>query len=444
MEKLTQLRQLAEIYEKEILTRLVSFESDRLEILSLLEEKEFYVYKKQFQLLVECISKNLSISTEFIKNGLTLSEFIFTGDIRQLDFIIRDVKNTAQSIKLFEFLQSESNNLNPNEVTSITADMQSKLLTEFSIKENTISHVSDIISEFQKTREEYKTKKANGNELIGISTGFKKLDNAIDGLRKGHLWIIAGYTNMGKTSTTVNIIANLIKQKKRVVFYSLEMTSVDIFARLLGVMTEDNNLSIIKGYEKNEDRLNEVIQEIEKTNFTIHTDKYDLSEIVYSMYKENLTQPVDLFVVDFIQNVTIKNTKSEYETTTTSALELQQCAKRLKVPIIALSQISNDSAKNEDSVVMGFKGSGAIASASDFAIEIKPDEDSIADYRTKLYQKIPVNVKWVIKKNRHGSVGEIKMIFNGKTGTYIDKQEQDEKDLSLFTKKNENISHKMD
>ena len=287
MEKLTQLRQLAEIYEKEILTRLVSFESDRLEILSLLEEKEFYVYKKQFQLLVECISKNLSISTEFIKNGLTLSEFIFTGDIRQLDFIIRDVKNTAQSIKLFEFLQSESNNLNPNEVTSITADMQSKLLTEFSIKENTISHVSDIISEFQKTREEYKTKKANGNELIGISTGFKKLDNAIDGLRKGHLWIIAGYTNMGKTSTTVNIIANLIKQKKRVVFYSLEMTSVDIFARLLGVMTEDNNLSIIKGYEKNEDRLNEVIQEIEKTNFTIHTDKYDLSEIVYSMYKEN-------------------------------------------------------------------------------------------------------------------------------------------------------------
>jgi len=295
----------------------------------------------------------------------------------------------------------------------------SKLQKDFVIKSNKEENITRVLKDFDDRTLEYQEKVKNGLELIGIPSGYNKIDKVIDGIRKGHFWVIGAYTSMGKSSLALNLTSNLIKQGLRVVYYSLEMTQVDIVSRLLGVMGNDNGRSIIKGYPKNKEELEINKQKLVDTNFMVKTDVNELSDLIMSMYEENVIKPVDMFVVDYIQNINLKGSKSEYETSTKVALDLQLSALRLNIPIIALSQISNEGAREKDSQqVMSFKGSGGIGASADLAIEIKLREENNEERIRKLQNGESVMMKLVIKKNRHGEVGFIDVLFNGVTGIF--------------------------
>jgi hypothetical protein len=72
---------------------------------------------------------------------------------------------------------------------------------------------------------------------------------------------------------------------------------------------------------------------------------------------------------------------------------------------------------------MSFKGSGAIGSSADLAIEIGIGEETIKDWKEKLHDGKPVKMKWSIRKNRHGKVGMIETSFDGNTGVFKDYDE---------------------
>jgi replicative DNA helicase len=198
------------------------------------------------------------------------------------------------------------------------------------------------------------------------------------------------------------------------------MSKIDVLTRLVGIMTKQQGLSILKSFPHDESEVADAIKKISESNMSVHGNKYDIDSIEFSMYEEQMKCPVDLFVVDFIQLISVKEARSEYETVTKAMLALQQTAKRLKVPIIVLSQISNEGAKSQSEATMSFKGSGSIGSAADFAIEIKIGEEKTEDWKTKLYKGEPVKMKWNVRKNRHGKVGYIDMMFTGATGIFSD------------------------
>jgi replicative DNA helicase len=230
--------------------------------------------------------------------------------------------------------------------------------------------------------------------------------------------VIGGYTNMGKTATSLNIASNVIKQGKRVVYYSLEMSKTDILSRLLGIMTKESGLAILKGSKYDSGAVAGCMELISKSESSIYNEKTELSAIEGSMLEENLNKPVDLFIVDFLQLITLKGAKSEYESVSTAILELQQTAKKLKVPIIVLSQVSNEGAKYNNEVVMSFKGSGSIAAAADLAIEINIGETDKELWKIKMHKGEPVKMLWNVRKNRHGKVGSLEMAFDGRTGVF--------------------------
>jgi replicative DNA helicase len=236
------------------------------------------------------------------------------------------------------------------------------------------------------------------------------------------LWIIGGYTNLGKTYASLNILTHLLKQGKRTVFYSLEMSRVDIISRILGILTGENGSSIAKGYVE-KTKVETALETIRTSNLGIHSSKTELSQILLSMYEESIKNKPELFVVDFLQLITVKGTSSEYEAVTHAILELQKASKRFKIPIIVLSQVSNDGARQGDQQVMGFKGSGAIASSADLAIELVSGEESVKELREKMNNGEPVKIKWHIKKNRHGRVGSMNMEFTGKTGIFTEEND---------------------
>lgn len=402
--------------EQEIISRLLMSPEKTMEAAEILNPSDFDFYRKEYETILNAFVEDENVITAFKKAKIKYADLLDVTTFREPSKIAKDLKDLSNAQKIKKILEKYHDIIPEKDLDKFVSKLQVELLNTVDINETEKTLIKDIIEDFKLEVQEYKDKPQGS--LIGIPTGYEKLDNIIDGLRPEHLWIIGAYTNMGKTFATLNIVANLIKQKKRVVIYSLEMSKNDVVARLLGILTNQNGLSIMKG--SNKQTTDEAVQELIESNLSIITNKTELSQITISMMEENLKNPVDLFVVDFIQLVTMEGAKSEYETTTETALQFQKFAKKLKKPIMVVSQISNDGAKNQNDMVMSFKGSGAIAAAADLAIEIRHAEENATEYKRKIQAGEPVNMKWLIMKNRHGKVGYIPLEFNGYTGIFKD------------------------
>ena len=77
--------------------------------------------------------------------------------------------------------------------------------------------------------------------LIGNSTGFKDLDNKLQGIQRGDLIVVAGRPSMGKTSFAMNIAENVLLDEDSsgaVLIFSLEMPGESLTTRMLSGMTK--------------------------------------------------------------------------------------------------------------------------------------------------------------------------------------------------------------
>lgn len=281
--------------------------------------------------------------------------------------------------------------------------------------------IQDVMREYDAEQAIFTQKQKDGKAFIGYDIGFEKANELADGLRQGHLWILGAYTSGGKTFWSLNVVANLLKQGVPVAFYSLEMSKVDVFGRLLGILSGVNSRKILKGnldvYEAQ--KVEEARKLIEKSGFRIHTEKNNLTEMMTSMNIEGLTGRAKVFVIDYAQLVTT-NDSSEYDTMRNLSTQLQSFCRKKNMPVILLSQVSNENAKDPNSSMIGFKGSGALGASADIAIEMVSD-DSKTDREEKIANKQPLNIKMCVKKNRHGAIRNISCEFNGTNGRFTEK-----------------------
>ena len=414
-----ELNKKSKTFEVELLSNLFVREEQIPSILSRLSEKDFYYYGKAYQVVVNAYKENKNLIDELTSKGVFDSEYL-TSDVsyRKAIDIADDIKAVSKTRHFLSLLESKIKTLSGDNINEQIADFQ-RTLAKTITGDSELSAIENVLAEYQEKRLEYEERFKNGDGIIGISTGYQKIDEVIDGFREEHLWVLGGYTNTGKTAASLNFVSNLVNQKKRVVYYSLEMSKNDIVSRLLGIMTDQSGLDILKGRAKDEKEIQSKYELLKESQMSIYNEKTNLSQLVGSMIEEHHTNKVDLFVIDFLQLITVNGAKSEYESVSTAILELQQLAKKLKTPIMVLSQISNDGARNQSDVVMSFKGSGSIAAAADFAIEINIGEEDRDEWKKKLKNNEPVKMIWNIRKNRHGRVGSVDMMFSGKTGRFL-------------------------
>jgi replicative DNA helicase len=414
-----------ELLEKEILSSLIHGGEKVAKALQIVSIDDFVVYRRQAEVIFDCWKNDKNIVMELVSKKLSLSSIQDdTFSTRSIEKACAELKKISTRGALTKILGEAHKSVPENDIETFIGEVQQRLIKVIETGERENSDIESAVGEFIEYQNVYEEKRKTGGKLLGLSTGYEKLDDVIDGLRPEHLWVIGGYTNLGKTYASLNILSHLLKQGKRTVFYSLEMSRVDIISRVLGILLNENGSGIAKGFG-DKSKVTGALEVIKKSRLGIHSTKTDISQILLSMYEESIKDKPELFVVDFLQLVTVKGTKTEYEATTQAILELQKAAKRFKLPIIVLSQVSNDGARAGDQQVMGFKGSGAIAAAADLAIELVSGEDSIKDLREKMNRGEPVLIKWHIKKNRHGRVGSMTMEFTGKTGVFTEFKEQE-------------------
>ena len=417
--KLLELNTRQKLLEAELLHGLIFSGEQLSKVLARMSVDDLRYYRRAFDVVVDAQKNGKNLFNELISEKITTSEFLPEHPIhRPIENITKEIVAICNTRKAIELFEKASLQISHDNIGNFLSEFQRELALSIASDATERSHIDSVIAEYREKQEFYKNKFKNGGGIIGVSTGFDKLDAIIDGFRPEHLWVVGGYTNMGKTACSLNFVSHLVKQGKRVVFYSLEMSKTDILSRLLGVMTEQNGITILKNFPHDTEKVSESMRMLIDSGMSIYSEKVNLAEIESSMTEEHLKKPVDLFVVDFLQNVQVKNADNEYQQISTAIIEFQQLAKRLKVPIMVLSQISNEGARNTNDSVMSFKGSGTIAAAADIAIELMYGEEDKADRIRKINEGQPVSMKWNIRKNRHGKVGHIDMSFNGRTGVF--------------------------
>lgn len=308
---------------------------------------------------------------------------------------------------------------NDGKPEKILAEANKKLLGVRG-EDEAVSGGKELVSIYEKAQIEYTEKLKSGKEIIGLSSGFKFLDRIIDGIRPGHLWVIGGATSVGKSFFAINILDSLLKQKKRVIFYSLEMSKLDITQRVVGLISGINGMSGLKGYtdeyEKNE--IEKAKQEVYSSGLNVYKGEHHWNNIKLSMLEQHNKEPVDCFFIDYIQQIE-SDERSHYDTLRVVSKELQSYAQSLGVPVIAFSQLSNESI-NTKSDAIGYKGSGDIANSADLGLELRLDEDSKELLKEKFEKKEPIKIKLIARKNRHGQMGTQDLLFDPIYGKFVE------------------------
>ena len=251
--------------------------------------------------------------------------------------------------------------------------------------------------------------------LIGESTGFKDLDNKLQGIQKGDLIVVAGRPSMGKTSFAMNIAENILfneDSEGAVLIFSLEMPGEALTTRLLSGMTRINQQNVRSGMLKDNEMksLFEESKKLEKMPLWVD-DSSLLSPMELRAKARRLARSengLSLIVVDYLQLMQLPmSTENRVNQISEISRSLKSLAKELNVPVIALSQLNRavEQRPNKRPIMADLRDSGAIEQDADVILFIYRDEVYNEDSDQGNTAEI------IIGKQRNGPIGKVKLTF---------------------------------
>jgi len=181
--------------------------------------------------------------------------------------------------------------------------------------------------------------------LIGVSTGFKLLDEMTSGLQAGDLIIVAGRPSMGKTTLAVNMAENAaLGSKKSVAIFSMEMSAEALTMRMISSLGRINQSNLRSGRLQEDDwpRIDSAMTQLGAANiFVDDTPGLSPTEIRARARRLKRERGLDLVVVDYLQLMQVPGNKENRATEISEiSRSMKALAKELKVPVIALSQLN--------------------------------------------------------------------------------------------------------
>jgi replicative DNA helicase len=416
-EKQQRIVKESQINEQNIIGKMSLSRENALHLIPLIKEHWFLNedIKKIFVILKKANIENEDYRLELSRSKLSslYTDCLDTQNIR-VESLVANQKSHWIKYNFNKLIQQFVEK--DGEPIKLISDLWAELTKLTDGQEIERSDMDFIFELFEKERQEYIQKSEDGKTLIGYSTGFKCIDESIDGLRNGHLIIVGGYTSAGKTQFVLNIVKALLAQKVKVSFYSLEMSKVDIFKRMLGILSGHNGSYLIKNKDA-EDIKNKYVEVLKQSGMKVHTEKYDLDEILMNMIIEKQTQGVQAFFIDYAQLVKAGGS-GIYEDMRSLAIKLQNFCRTHEVPVVLVSQVSNENAK-VDSDMIGFKGAGDLGASADMAIELKSAEDK-GERERRISENKQIKVKIHAKKNRHGKIFNDDIFFQPLSGIFTE------------------------
>ncbi|AGL90384.1 replicative DNA helicase [Candidatus Phytoplasma australiense] len=253
------------------------------------------------------------------------------------------------------------------------------------------------------------------NQLVGIKTGFKNLDELISGFKPNQLIILGARTGMGKTAFMLNLACNIAKnfttnpENQKAVIFSLEMAAEELGIRLLSSASQIPLKQLQhKNLTKN-DKLQLLIADdkITQLNILIDDDRNNKIEDIKTKCRQiKYTKGLDIVFIDYLHLLKDDQSFNTYQAISVISRELKKLASELNIPIVALSQMNRATYVREvkSPQLTDLRDSGTIEQDADVVMLL---------HRESYYQKpdIDPHTNLIIAKNRSGQLGECSFNF---------------------------------
>ncbi|QKT05284.1 DnaB-like helicase C-terminal domain-containing protein [Mycoplasma sp. OR1901] len=294
--------------------------------------------------------------------------------------------------------------------------------------------LSEATNNFREVFEKIREKGDSYND-DSIFTGFHAIDKFTNGFKQGQLIILAARPGVGKTALALNIVSNVLKNKKRnCAFISLEMPVNELVVRYYSANSRTPMSKII-------DPRTLTAEEHSVLNDSFHNDTalerlyFDdspsskITDIVWKIkhLSKELLGKLDFVVVDYLQllsggSLATGNRQNEVSLISRA---LKTLALDLKIPIMALSQLSRTVEQREDKrpQLHDLRESGSIEQDADIVIFLNRSNKFLQEKTNNEDKNSPIKTDVTIAKNRNGQPGISNIYFEGKIVLFQEIQE---------------------
>jgi replicative DNA helicase len=300
---------------------------------------------------------------------------------------------------------------NIDESLHMAAKMIEDVASRASAGEATVSITESVRTSFggyMRRKEMFKQGKS-----VGLSTGIRKLDNAISGMRPNQLIVLAARPAMGKTAFALHVAKAVASGGTPVAIFSLEMTSVSLSDRYLIAESKIRRRGFSEGTltEAEEDRLVAGAQRLIGLPITICDEPFmTISKIKAEARMLQRKDMCGFVMIDYLQLLDGRSSNKNYN----REQEVSQCsreaklmAKSLNVPVLLLAQLSRSCEQRSDKtpILSDLRESGAIEQDADVVLML---------HRPEYYDQNEPKGEGTLRiaKQRDGMTGDIKIYYD--------------------------------
>lgn len=243
------------------------------------------------------------------------------------------------------------------------------------------------------------------NKVTGLPSGFPDLDNLTAGWHESELTIVAARPSVGKTSFGLNIVRHIATMGVPVFFASLEQSCTELIGRLLCDLG-DVSTNKYRHMDLNDDDLARIVRASDQSagRTPIHFDdspRQSMLRIVGTARRLKMSKGIRLVVVDYLQLIEPANKRDpRHEQVAVISRRLKEMARELKVPVVAMAQLSRSAEEHTKPKLSDLRESGAIEQDADCVVALwRPKEND------------PTQVGCSVLKQRNGPTGNFMLQF---------------------------------
>ena len=312
----------------------------------------------------------------------------------------------------------------PDDLDQVVGDAE-KLIFDVTNKRvsSNFAVINDLLKLSFKNLEELAERKEH---VTGVHTGFRDLDKLLAGLHPGDLCILAARPSVGKTALALNMGVNAARHGASVAIFSLEMGADQLVQRVLCSEARINLQDVRTGHVKDSDwyTIHTAMGKLAQLDFWVDdTPSISILEVRAKARRQLRNKPKGFIIVDYLQLMQPQGRRTEGNRQTEIAeisRGLKILAKELKVPILALSQLSRavEQRAGKRPQLSDLRESGAIEQDADVVMFIDRNTDPYADDQEGRPQKGVAEL--IIAKHRNGPTGQVQLVFNDRYTKFID------------------------
>ncbi len=331
---------------------------------------------------------------------------------------LRDLIRVAAEITEMAFVPKRN-------LEDLMDDIEQKILaiSEHSLPQNFAAVKDELKTAYERMEKLH----AGGNKIRGVPTGFPELDTILSGLQKSELIVLGARPSVGKTSLALDIARQAAFTGATIGLFSLEMSREQIIDRVISATSQVPLWHILTGRIEDDTEFSMIQNGLDKLSgvkiFVDDSPSLNVIQMRSMARRLQVEHGLDLLIVDYLQLIRPRTSSDNVVSQVTEISRgLKALARELKVPVLALSQLSRGIEQRGGMPRLSdLRESGSIEQDADVVMFIyRKDRDQNATYG----ESEEGTTQIIVAKHRNGALGAIELKFDAERATFksIDKR----------------------